>query len=144
MNKRIYLILVVLILFGRPAWAENYTDALDSELGGGSEAATESTSSSEVSEEGTNPGVIPESTKKKEADAYLDELDSEVIGGSSEDEANKIEAFETLIKTKYKGSYFFYKKLPQEAKKIIYQEYLVSDDMKIVRKKILSLYHKYY
>jgi hypothetical protein len=87
-------------------------------------------------------------------DPYLDPIESELQGlesdapaqpgallpGSDIDnpETESIDQFEQILRSTYPGSYYLMKKLPEEARQSIYQEYLHSGDMERVRDLIVK------
>lgn len=93
------------------------------------------------------------------ADAYLDQLEAEAsdltfdsavpLEGSNlpvEPEDSGVPpdldmpGFEDLLRSRYIGSFMFYNKLSDGDKTTVYDEYLSSKDIELIRKKIISLF----
>lgn len=89
------------------------------------------------------------------ADAYLDSLEAEAsdlkVDSASEPNATPVlddaipddldqGGFETLLRSRYIGSFMFYNKLNATDKSAVYEEYMSSKDIEVIRKKIISLF----
>lgn len=98
--------------------------------------------------------LLPLTVVVAEDDAYLKRIQSEAFKvdaagdvlqaeETDTDATNDIGVFENELEEHYRGSYLFYKKLPNRSRREVYLEYQKGASIDDIRKKIMSRYlHK--
>ena len=123
------LLLFLLSLFASRVWSQSESEYLDS-LKGEASNLTLDLEARPAAQLSTQDGdaELPKNTSGSNAGAI-----KELIPGLT------VEQFEQLLKNNYMGSYLFYSRLDDRAKKEAYDFYLNNPDSKTLREKILQL-----
>ncbi len=85
--------------------------------------------------------IAPDATDDQVTSAKTVE---QVTGGAADDNTFKdgldLPGFEESLRSHFTGSFMFYSKLDETKKKAVYEQYLLTKDISLIRKKIISLF----
>lgn len=91
-----------------------------------------------LAEEDPYLSAISQEADKVEADSQTTLSEPGETSGQTEEDGLSLQAFEEDLKTRHKGSYTFYQKLPRRSREEVFQEYRNGASIDELRKTIMD------